>query len=284
MLSVVAKIDTSTTQVEVMEGVWPQPVEMTWSDPRPVVSLLLRDASYQALGRFGNAAKPHLLDRIGSVFFVPPNYELYGWGSGGPVKVVRCFFDAAFYDRMVGNSSRLSSAQLGKALNIRNALSKTLLGRLMEEALSPGFAAGILAESLGNALLVESLGQTLETKEDDAPRGGLSRRQKSIIDDYCEELANSAKPSRPSVSALAARCGLSVRQFSRLFRSEKGVSVGRYLGAVQIERARRLLLETTLPLKEITFRLGFASTANFSTAFLATYGIPPGAFRRQLQR
>jgi AraC family transcriptional regulator len=283
MLSVVAKIETPTTQVEVMEGVWPRPVEMTWNDPRPVVTLLLRDASYQALGRFRNVGKAQPLDRIGSVFFIPPNHELYGWGSGGPVKVVRCLFEAQFYRRMAGRSRKLSNSQLSNALNIHDRLSSMLLARLMKEALAPGFAAGVMAESLGSALLVESLGQALEDGGDGSPRGGLSRRQKCIVDDYRAELEHNVALNPPSISALATRCGLSVRQFSRRFRQENSVSAGRFLAALQIERAQRLLAETVLPLKEIAFRLGFSSAANFSTAFSAACGVSPAAYRGKVQ-
>jgi AraC family transcriptional regulator len=280
MLSVVAKIETPTTRVEVLEGTWPQPVEYTWHDPRPVVTLLLRDASYQALGRFGTA-RARSLDRIGSVFFIPPDHELYGWGSGGRVKVARCLFDGEFYRRMAGKGAKLSTSQLSNALNIRNALSRVLLSRLMKEALSPGFAAGVLAESLGGALLVESLGQALDDSEDLIRSGGLSGRHKRIIDDYREELDHDVELNPPSVSVLAARCGLSVRQFSRRFRQENGTSVGRYLGTWQIERAQNMVTETALPLKEIAFRLGFSNAANFSTAFSAACGVAPAAYRRK---
>jgi AraC family transcriptional regulator len=280
MLSVVAEIDTPTTRVEVLEGVWPQPVELTWNDPRPVITLLLRDASYEALGSF-RTGQAHPLDRIGSVFFIPPDHPLYGWGTGGRVKVARCLFDGAFYRKMAGNASKLSTAQLSSALNIRNALSRVLLSRLMKEALSPGFAAAVLAESLGSALLVESLGQAQEDGKDSGSGGGLSQRHKRIIDDYREELEHNAALNPPSVSVLAERCGLSVRQFSRRFRQEHGASVGRHLGGWQIERAQRLLAETALPLKEIAFRLGFSNAANFSTAFSAACGVSPAAYRRK---
>jgi AraC family transcriptional regulator len=181
---------------------------------------------------------------------------------------------------MAGKAAKLSNAQLRDALNIRNALSRALLGRLMQEALSPGFAAGILAESLGSALLVEILGESPEDGKDPGT-GGLSHRHKRIIDDYREELDHNPQLNPPCVSVLAARCGLGIRQFSRRFRQEHGTSVGRMLGTWQIERAQRLLAETALPLKEIAFRLGFSNAANFSTAFSAACAVSPAAYRRK---
>jgi AraC family transcriptional regulator len=54
-----------------------------------------------------------------------------------------------------------------------------------------------------------------------------------------------------------------------------------YLADWRMERARFLLLQTDLPLKEVAFRLGFANAANFSTAFSKEMQLPPGQFRRQ---
>ena len=70
MLSVVAEIQTPIAKVEVMDGVWPQPVEHVWNDPRPVVTLLLRDSSYKAVGQYRNTGGSGTLEGIGSVFFM----------------------------------------------------------------------------------------------------------------------------------------------------------------------------------------------------------------------
>lgn len=284
MLSVVAEIQTPIAKVEVMEGVWPQPVEHVWNDPRPVVTLLLREPTYKAVGQYRNTGSNEAPEGIGSVFFIPPNCELYGWGSGGHVRAARCVFDLAFYERAAGTSGQLTSAQLRSSLNIRGAFSMTLLNRLMREALSPGFGSCMLAESLGAALLLESLGQTISINtEINCPRGSFTRRQRRIIDDYHEELEANPALNPPNISQLAERCGLGVRQFSRLFRQEKNESVGRYFSTVQIQRAQRMLVETDLSLKEIAFRLGFSSTANFSTAFRNACDQPPAAYRRDHQ-
>jgi AraC family transcriptional regulator len=48
---------------------------------------------------------------------------------------------------------------------------------------------------------------------------------------------------------------------------------------VQITKAKTYLLETNLPLKEIAYRLGFSSAANFSSAFRLATGSSPGQFR-----
>jgi AraC family transcriptional regulator len=277
MLNTVASIKTPTSTVEVLRGDWPRPIELTWHDPHAVVTLLFRPADYEIEGRYQDGGAARRLDRIGKVFFVPPNAELYGWGSGGEIKAVRCLFEPGFYERTVGSTAGLTVAQLRRSLDLGGTLLPTLLTRLMEEALSPGLASVALAESLSTALLIEC-GRLVSGDRDDHPRkAGLTPRQHRIIDDYVASLEYEA----PSVSALAALCGLSERYFCQLFRDAMGQSAGKYLKAVQIGRAQNYLLNTDLPLKEIAFRLGFANAANFSAAFRAVFHLPPLAFKRQ---
>jgi len=279
MLNTVASIKTPTSTVEVLRADWPRPIELTWHDPHAVVTLLFRPADYDIEGRYRGGGMARRLDRIGKVFFVPPNAELYGWGTGGEIKAVRCLFEPGFYERIIGRADRLTAAQLRRTLDLGGTLLPTLLTRLMEEALSPGLASVALAESLGTAVLIEC-GRLVTGDRDQHPRkAGLTARQHRIIEDYVASLEYEA----PSVSALAALCGLSERYFCQLFRDEMGQSAGKYLKAVQIGRAQNYLLNTDLPLKEIAFRLGFANAANFSAAFRAVFHLPPLAFKRQYE-
>ena len=279
MLNTVASIKTPTSTVEVLRGDWPKPIELTWHDPHAVVTLLFRPADYDIEGRYQDGGMARRLDRIGKVFFVPPNAELYGWGTGGEIKAVRCLFEPGFYERTVGGTGRLTAAQLRRTLDLGGTLLPTLLTRLMEEALSPGLASVALAEALGTAVLIECARLVSDDRNAHPRKAGLTPRQHRIIEDYVASLEYEA----PSVSALAALCGLSERYFCQLFRDEMGQSAGKYLKAVQIGRAQNYLLNTDLPLKEIAFRLGFANAANFSAAFRAVFHLPPLAFKRQYE-
>lgn len=86
---------------------------------------------------------------------------------------------------------------------------------------------------------------------------------------------------RDGVEALASRLGIGPRQLSRLFRRHLGASPTRVAGTVRIQRAKRLLNDTDLPLAEIAFRAGFRSVRRFNAAFQDLYGRPPSALRRR---
>ncbi|HEY0944176.1 MAG TPA: AraC family transcriptional regulator [Opitutaceae bacterium] len=82
-----------------------------------------------------------------------------------------------------------------------------------------------------------------------------------------------------SESELARRCGLGVNQLGRLFRGELGMSPFQYYEGRRLELARHALAESSLPVKEIGFELGFSSPPHFSNWFTKHTGVSPRAWR-----
>jgi len=83
------------------------------------------------------------------------------------------------------------------------------------------------------------------------------------------------------VSALAERLGVGPRHLARLFARHVGASPTRMAATARIQRAKRLIDESALPLSAIAFEAGFGSIRRFNAAFAACYGRPPSAFRRK---
>ena len=73
-----------------------------------------------------------------------------------------------------------------------------------------------------------------------------------------------------------ALCGVSVRHFARLH----GGAAASRISEVQIGRAARMLRETSLPMKVIGARLGFAHPGSFSSAFRRSTGVTPTQYRQ----
>jgi AraC family transcriptional regulator len=72
-----------------------------------------------------------------------------------------------------------------------------------------------------------------------------------------------------------------VRQLSRSFRASQGRSLGDYISAVRIERARKMLA-TDQSIKAIGLTLGFSSPSSFSFAFRRATGETPSDYRTRL--
>ncbi len=84
-----------------------------------------------------------------------------------------------------------------------------------------------------------------------------------------------------SRAELARLSGMSQRQLQRLFRSKLGQTPTRYYISLRLHRARQLLLQTTLPLLQVTMACGFRSSARFSKQYKDLFGLPPTHERRR---
>ena len=84
-----------------------------------------------------------------------------------------------------------------------------------------------------------------------------------------------------SESVLAQRCGLSVNQLGRVFRADLGVSPFQYYERCRLELSQHALSDSSLPIKEVAFELGFSSPPHFSNWFSERAGMSPRAWRER---
>jgi AraC family transcriptional regulator of adaptative response / DNA-3-methyladenine glycosylase II len=83
-----------------------------------------------------------------------------------------------------------------------------------------------------------------------------------------------------TVEALAARLGIGARHLSRLFARHVGASPVQVARTVRVQRAKRLLDGTDLPMAEVALSAGFGSLRRFNAVFAEVYRRPPSALRR----
>ncbi|MBG0850994.1 GlxA family transcriptional regulator [Streptomyces spinoverrucosus] len=86
-----------------------------------------------------------------------------------------------------------------------------------------------------------------------------------------------------SVESLATRARLSPRHFARAFRSETGMTPGRYVDRVRLEHARRLLEDTGDGIEEISRASGYGTPEAMRRAFLKALGTAPAEYRRRFR-
>lgn len=85
--------------------------------------------------------------------------------------------------------------------------------------------------------------------------------------------ANLSEPL--SLVEIAEAVGLSRRQIERLFRQEMGRSPARYYLEIRLDRARHLLLQSTMPVVEVAVACGFVSASHFSKCYRELYARSP---------
>jgi len=91
--------------------------------------------------------------------------------------------------------------------------------------------------------------------------------------------AHYAKPLR--LPELASQVHLSRVYLERVFRQQIGCSPMTYLARVRVSQAKRLLLATDLPIKQIAASVGYDDAHYFSRVFQKLEGMPPLEYRRQ---
>lgn len=172
---------------------------------------------------------------------------------------VRVDPDVLFVDEGEVLTSAGVAAGLDLCLHVvRRDHGVTVANQIARQCLVPPWRDG------GQAQYVEHL-----VREPDAPTTAAARAW------ALERLDDSL-----SLADLAAHAGMSVRSFTRRFRSEMGTSPGQWLAARRVERARQLLEGTDLPVDAIARRAGFGTAASLRQHLGATLGVAPATYRR----
>ena len=85
---------------------------------------------------------------------------------------------------------------------------------------------------------------------------------------------------KPDLAQIAQESGLSYVQFIRRFKQSTGMTPSDYVTALRLQKAKQLLGDTTLPIKEIAYACGFENEYYFSNFFKKHFTVSPSAFRK----
>lgn len=83
-----------------------------------------------------------------------------------------------------------------------------------------------------------------------------------------------------SLSVLAEEFHFSTQYVSQLFKNEIGVNFLTYLTNIRMEKAKKLLLSTDLPIAEVSEQTGYSDYRVFTKVFKKSEGVTPSQYRR----
>ncbi len=83
------------------------------------------------------------------------------------------------------------------------------------------------------------------------------------------------------VNDLCRELGMSRTQVHNKLKALTGRSARLYLRSLRLHEARKLLINTSLSISEIAYRVGFKGGSHFSTSFKEEFGLSPSSFRSQ---
>lgn len=138
--------------------------------------------------------------------------------------------------------------------------------------------ADVLEEVLGKAALQL---QKYFQLEDDSSMAGKDAEQ---IVEYTVLYMREHYMDEIDFSKLSAKMGFSSAYLTKLFNKFIGDTPLKYLTDIRIHEAKHLLLNTSLPIREIGEKVGYPDQFHFSKTFRRLTGQNPTAYRKELSK
>jgi len=211
--------------------------------------------------------------------------ERYGSICTGAILLARC----GLLDGRCATTHWMAVPYLGRrnpAVTVQNDTLYVVDGRLWTSAGATtgiDMALAMLERDQGSA----AMGQVARRLVVYAHRPGNQSQFSPVLD------AQTAKDSRfaelvswmeerldqpLSVEILAARAGMSERGFRRHFTAQTGLSPGKFVDAMRLDRAKALLAGG-MPVKQVAAGIGFRSESAFRKAFQEKFAMAPSLHR-----
>jgi AraC family transcriptional regulator len=150
---------------------------------------------------------------------------------------------------------------------------------LLIELRNSGPGGRLYTEALVTELVVHLLREYSSAgvgRDDEGPGGAEPGRLRPAL-----ELIHDNLQENLSLKALADAAQLSPHHFSRMFKRVTGFSPHQYVLSQRVQLAKRLLVETKLPIAEVGDQVGFYDQSHFTYHFKRLVGITPSAMRRR---
>jgi AraC family transcriptional regulator len=210
---------------------------------------------------------------------VLPRSERSHWRWTEEIDVCHVYLTEAFVSRICAEimDRCVADVQLHVVMKTHDPVVTGAVAAVMHEAQQ---------QELGNALYVEAVATQLAvhllrnyasvTFREPSGKGRLSPAQVRRLTEYIDSRLHES----PNLETLAEVAGLGVWSFTRHFRESFGRTPHAYVIERRIDRARRLLTQGCMPIKEVASACGFADQAHMTRVFQAHLHTTPAALRR----
>lgn len=163
---------------------------------------------------------------------------------------------------------RLLHGQMANTIENRDLLNRLFAASKSSDSSRQAACRGVLLELL--LLLLSSSPRPAPAQHPDVR---LARRARDLLSQHM--------PKDCSVQTLFASTGYSYAHVQRAFRRVYGITPLHYAQAMQVERAKVLLVDELKSIKQVACELGFQNGHAFARAFKQMTGQSPEIFRRR---
>jgi AraC family transcriptional regulator len=275
-----ARLQEAAYEVSVQDIHWSEPGEVHVLSGRHCL-IELAELPAPGRARYQVRSADGQEHAVGALNFMPPgSARTVSWESGDRHAVV-CLMEPARLGLMAGIDWHWDDIELAATVDMHNDRLRTAMQWLAEETATPSFGSALQASCILTLLALELHRHFAGARAVGMPASGqLDARQMARLKDLVEGCQD---PSALSLAALAATCRLPARELSTMFKATTGQTLRSYVAATHIARAKLLLADGDLMIKQVAFRSGFRSAAAFGEAFRRATGLTPMQFRERLQ-
>ena len=168
--------------------------------------------------------------------------------------------------------------ELHDVLRAEDAAMTHVMAAIAAEARSGGMGGALYVDCLARALAAHLLRRyasvSLPAAAPSAAEFSAAERRRVV------ELVEDRLGEPLDLATLAAACAMTPGVFARRFRRSFGVPPWAYVMERRLDRARRLLERTQIPIKVVAAETGFSDQAHLTRLFARAFGAPPAAWRR----
>ena len=107
------------------------------------------------------------------------------------------------------------------------------------------------------------------------------RKQQNQRQVACAWVHDNLSNPELSLELLSSDMGCSPAYWSRFFRERIGINFNDYVWNLRCETCKRLLSQTSLPIKQIVQDVGYVDASSFTRRFRQQEGVTPGQYREQ---
>jgi AraC family transcriptional regulator len=212
---------------------------------------------------------------IGDILLIPPNRKIIFQSPPGYQRFLSLIVDPPMVPLIA--SIEWNADTIEKAMNIRHPEIQSLMSKMALELNRPTLGSTTMVEGILLQLEVELCRFFSPIYEESTQTQHLSQHQLENIVTLVDR-----RQFAPSLAELADCCHLSRRHLTRSFKLTTGMTIGEFIFARQIARAKDLLYQENVLIKQVAYQSGFKSTAAFSAAFKRATGMTPTSFRHQV--
>ena len=178
-------------------------------------------------------------------------------------------FEGNFIDQLIKNgflSKEEQVLEIGLNEGLAALFSQALEVSEVDKTASQQYLSGILLHIIG---MILSISKNKEFEKDNVAE---RMEQAKIImnENVCKEI---------DPEELAEKLNISYSWFRKMFKEYTGYSPAKYFQELKLRKAKQMLINTTSPVKEICFMLGYTSTEHFSNLFKKNTGFTPLEYR-----